>query len=123
MKRMNNRIFGDIRYHSENLFILGNKSPDGAVVSSLPFGSEETTRELLHFPVIGNTFTAPSLPFTGFVGAVAPGFILFYIAFQHLLISSLFRRNKESSRIPGFEGSSKRMIAKMIGFIFFHSTP
>jgi len=100
MKRMNKRIFGDIRYHSENLFILGNKSPDGAVVSSLPFRREETTRELLHFPVIGNTFTALSLPFTGFVGAVAPGFILFYIAFQHLLISSLFRRNKEGSRIP-----------------------
>ena len=120
---MNKRIFGDIRYHSENLFILGNKSPDGAVVSSLPFRREETTRELLHFPVIGNTFTAPPLPVTGFVGAGALGFVLFDIAFQHLLISSLFRRNKESSRIPGFEGSSERMIAKMIGFIFFYSTP
>jgi hypothetical protein len=87
-------------HRSKFSFILGNKSPDGAVVSSLPFGSEETTRELLHFPVIGNTFTAPSLPFTGFVGAVAPGFILFYIAFQHLLISSLFWCNKEGSRIP-----------------------
>ena len=89
MKRMNNRIFGDIRYHSENLFILGNKSPDGAVVSSLPFRREETTRELLHFPVIGNTFTAPSLPFTGFVGAGAPGLILFYMTFHHINFSPL----------------------------------
>lgn len=100
MKRMNNRIFGDICYHSENLFILGDKSTDGAVVSSLPFRGEETTRELLHFPVISNAFTAPSLPFTGFVGAGASGCVLFDIAFQHLLISSLFRRNKEGSRIP-----------------------
>jgi len=123
MKRMNNRIFGDIRYHSENLFIFGDEAPDRSVVSSLPFRREETARELLHFPVIGNTFTAPSLPFTGFVGAGAPGCVLFDIAFQHLLISSLFRRNKEGSRVPGFEGSSERMIAKMIGFIFFHSTP
>ncbi len=83
MKRMNNRIFGDIRYHSKNLFILGDESPDGTVVSSLSLRREETARELLHFPVIGNTFTAPSLPFTGFVGAGAPGFVLFDIAFEH----------------------------------------
>ena len=81
-------------------FIFRDEAPDRSIVSSLPFGREETARELLHFPVIGNTFTAPSLPFTGFVGAGAPGFVLFDIAFQHLLISSLFRRNKEGSRIP-----------------------
>ena len=100
---MNNRIFGDIRYHSENLFILGNKSTDRTVVSSLPFGSEETTRELLHFPVIGNTFTALSLPFTGFVGAVAPGFVLFDIAFEHQSQILLFK-----SETGGFEGSRGR---------------
>jgi len=83
MKRMNNRIFGDIRYHSKNLFILGDKFTDGAIVSSLFFGCEEAPGKLLHFPVIGNTFTAPSLPFTGFVGAGASGFILFDIAFEH----------------------------------------
>src|SRR4030042_2968090 len=103
--------------------MYAQKVPDGAVVSSLPFRREETTRELLHFPVIGNTFTALSLPFTGFVGAVAPGFILFYIAFQHLLISSLFRRNKEGSRIPKFKNSSEKMIPQMNVLIFFYSTP
>ena len=109
--------------HSLLLLIFGDEAPDRSVVSSLPFRREETARELLHFPVIGNTFTAPSLPFTGFVGAGAPGFVLFDIAFQHLLISSLFRRNKEGSRIPGFEGSSEKMIPQMNVLIFFYSTP
>jgi hypothetical protein len=110
-------------HRSKFSFIFRNKSPDRSVVSSLPFGGEETARELLHFPVIGNTFTAPSLPVTGFISAGAPGFILFDIALQHHLISSPFRLNQEGSRIPGFEGSSERMIAKMVGFIFFRSTP
>jgi hypothetical protein len=70
-------------HRSKFSFILRNKSPDRSVVSSLPFGGEETARELLHFPVIGNTFTAPSLPVTGFISASAPGFILFDIAFEH----------------------------------------
>ena len=118
MKRMNNRIFGDIRYHSENLFIFRDEAPDRSVVSSLPFRREETTRELLHFPVIGNTFTAPSLPFTGFVGAVAPGFVLFDIAFEHQSQSLLFK-----SQLGGFEGSSEKMIPQMIVLIFFYSTP
>ena len=69
------------------LFIFRNKSPDRSIVSYLPFGSEEAPGKLLHSPVIGNTFTAPSLPVTGFVGAGATGFVLFDMAFQHLLIS------------------------------------
>jgi hypothetical protein len=64
-------------------FIFRNKSPDGAVVDSLSFGCEEAPRKLLHFPVIGNTFTAPSLSVTRFVGAGASGFVLFDIAFDH----------------------------------------
>jgi hypothetical protein len=50
--------------------------------------------------VIGNTFTALSLPFTGFVGAVAPGFVLFDIAFEHQSQILLFK-----SETGGFEGS------------------
>jgi hypothetical protein len=64
-------------------FIFRDEPLDGAVVSPLPFGCEETTRKLLHPPVIRNALTALSLPVAGFIGAGAPGCVLFDIAFGH----------------------------------------
>jgi len=104
--------------HSLLLLIFRNKSLDGAVVSSLSFKCEETTRKLFHSPVIGDAFTTLSLPVTGFIGAGAQGFVLFYIAFEHQSQSLLFK-----SQLGGFEGSSEKMILQMIVLIFFYSTP
>ena len=78
--------------------IFRNESSDRSIVSPFPFGRKETTRKLLHLPMIRDALTALSLPVTGFVGAGALRSVLFDMAFQHLLFSSLCRRNKKGSR-------------------------
>jgi hypothetical protein len=50
---------------------------DRTIVGSFPFGREETARELLRSPVVGDTLTAFPLPITWFIRAGASDFVLF----------------------------------------------
>jgi len=57
--------------------ILGDETADGSIVGSFTFGREETAWKLLHLPVIGDTLTASSLPFTGLIRTGALNLVFF----------------------------------------------
>jgi hypothetical protein len=52
-------------------FVALDKSSCGSIIGSLDVIREETSRKLLHPPVILDTFTADALPAAGFITAVA----------------------------------------------------
>ena len=72
-----------------SLLVRVDKSLDRAVIGSLYIVREKTGGQLSRPPMIGNTFTADSLPTAGLITAVASFLILLYTAFSHSL-SSLF---------------------------------
>jgi len=73
-----------------SFFLKGSdKCFNGAVIGSLYIVREKTGGQLSRPPMIGNTFTADSLPTAGLITAVAFFLILLYTAFSHSL-SSLF---------------------------------
>jgi hypothetical protein len=66
-----------------------DKSLNGAVIGSLHIVREKTGGQFSRPPMIGNAFTADSLPAAGLITAVTSFLIFLYIAFPHSL-SSLF---------------------------------
>jgi hypothetical protein len=65
------------------LFVFGDEAADRTVVRSLPLRRKETARQLVHLPVIRDTFAAFSLSLAGLVGTGALGRILFKMALRH----------------------------------------
>jgi hypothetical protein len=70
-----------------SFFLKGSdKCFNGAVIGLFYIVREKTGGQLSRPPMIGNTFTADSLPTAGLITAVASFLILLYTAFSHSLI-------------------------------------